>query len=383
MKLVRVTLFALLTLRLSCAEPLPNDFRISGWWSPSKTPAHPEVHADRTITFRVTAPRASRVELLFGEWDVKPQAMAKGGNGEWSLTIGPVEPETYCYEFSIDGVMALDLGNPAVKSGTQLYGSVVEVPGKPPRFDEVQDVPHGVTEVTRYFSTQLRKPRSLYVYLPPGYDALKAPDLPVLYLRHGGGDDESSWTNNGHAGVILENLMASGKAVPMLIVMPNGLTEGSWASGSTPEALAALERELLVDVIPLVEKRFRVSKACNRRAIAGLSMGGGQSFVMGLRNLDTFSWIGEFSAGLLSAADFNVDKELPGILADSASINRRVRLLWLGCGNLDPRFNGHLNLADSLKKRGINHKFQESSGGHEWKVWRHQLEGFLPLLFRD
>jgi len=151
------------------------------------------------------------------------------------------------YTFSIDGIRTLDLGNPRVKTGTEVYGSVVEVPGTPPRFDEAQDVPHGVTEILSYDSTAQQRLRGLYVYLPPGYDADPARRYPVLYLRHGGGDSEASWSQEGRAGVILENLPAQRNAVPMVIAMANGMTDGSWAGGSSPEGMAVLERELLLE----------------------------------------------------------------------------------------------------------------------------------------
>jgi enterochelin esterase-like enzyme len=270
-----------------------------------------------------------------------------------------------------------------VKVGTEIYGSVVEVPGKAaPRFDEIQDVPQGVAETISYQSSSLHRLRNLVVYLPANYSA-SGEKLPVLYLRHGGGDTERSWLNDGRAGVILDNLIAHQETKPMVIVMTNGLTGASWASGSTPEAMEALEKELLNDVIPLVESRFHVSTRREDRAIAGLSMGGGQAFVMGLRNLDHFAWIGEYSAGLLSAADFNIDQTLPGFLKNPANVNSKLRLLWLGCGDLDPRYNGYRNLVDFLRERGLDVAPHDAKGGHEWKVWRHELHDFLQVLFKN
>jgi len=253
---------------------------------------------------------------------------------------------------------------------------VVEVGGNPPRYDEVQSVPHGVIEARQYVSTPLKRARKAYVYLPPQYEAERNRRFPVLYLRHGGGDDEQSWSTDGRAGGILDNLLARNKALPMLIVM----TDGSWAGGSTEQVLAALGEELLTDVIPLIEKSYRVLPGRENRAISGLSMGGGQSFIIGLRNLDQFAWIGEFSAGLLAGVEFDLDNELPGILKD-ASLNQKLRLFWIGCGTDVPRFNGHLDLVEKLKSRGINHVFRTTPGGHEWKVWRHQLADVLPELF--
>ncbi len=364
------------------AAPRPNDYSIKAWWSPAAVKHVPDVHPDRSITFEIKAPNAQKVDLLFGEWNVKPQPMVRDEKGTWTLTIAPVEPEIYCYLFSVDGMPTIDIKNSQVKAGTEIYGSVVEVPGNPPRFDEVQDVPHGTVETVQYESTSLKKRRALEVYLPPSYNKSDHTKFPVLYLRHGGGDSEQSWLADGRAGVILDNLINKGEAKPMIIVMTNGMTDGTWAGGSTESAMASLQKELLEDVIPLVESRYHVGTRREDRAIAGLSMGGGQAFVMGLKNIDRFAWIGEFSAGLLSAADFNVDKLLPGVLNDSSSVNRQLRLLWLGCGDLDPRYNGYRNLVDLLHDRGLNVEPHDSSGGHEWKVWRHQLHDFLKPLFQ-
>ena len=365
------------------AQPRPNDYSIKNWWSPAPTVPHPNVHADGSITFTLHAPSAHHVDLLFGEWNVKPQLMTRDANGDWSVTIAPVEPEIYCYLYSIDGVSTVDLKNPQIKIGTEIYGNVVEVPGHPARFDEVQPVPHGAIETLSYQSSSLRRPRNLEVYLPASYRENEKLALPVLYLRHGGGDSERSWISDGKAAVILDNLIAEHKAKPMIVVMTNGLTDGTWAGGSTPEAMSLLEVELLHDVIPLVEARYHVSKRREDRAIAGLSMGGGQAFVMGLRHIECFAWIGEFSAGLLSAADFNIDQALPGVLKNPTDVNSKLRLLWLGCGNIDPRYNGYRNLVETLHARGLSVVPHDAVGGHEWKVWRHQLRDFSTSLFKD
>lgn len=366
------------------AQTLPaNTYSIKAWWGPPPPKFSPVVNVDRSITFRVKAPKADKVDLLFGEWDIKPQPLTKDTAGVWSITIKPVQPDVYPYIFDIDGVQTLDMHNPVTKIGTGIYGSIVEVPGVTPRFDEVQNVPHGVMQVHRYQSTSLKRLRGLNVYLPPQYQSQPTRKFPVLYLRHGGGDDETSWTQAaGRADVILENLIARQKATPMIIVMTNGLTDGTWAGGSTPEAMKALELELLVDVIPLVEKTYRILPGKQNRAISGLSMGGGQAFVMGLHNPDKFAWIGEFSAGLLSDKDFKLDELLPGILTAN-NINRQLKLLWIGIGKDDPRYPGHLLLVDALNKKKIRNTFDVIPGGHEWKVWRLELAGFLQKIFKE
>jgi enterochelin esterase family protein len=223
----------------------------------------------------------------------------------------------------------------------------------------------------------------MVVYTPPQYDRRPGERFPVLYLRHGGGDNESSWTQPaGRADVILENLLAEKKAVPMLVVMPNGLIDGTWASGSTKEGMEKLEYELTNEVMPLVEKTFRTKNDRLSRAIAGLSMGGGQAYVMGLRNIGRFAWIGEFSSGLLSDTGFDINERAPGVFSDSVKINKELRLLWIGCGKDDPRSPGHSKLADDLSQKGIHHVVYNVPGGHEWPVWRRELERFMQYLFK-
>jgi enterochelin esterase family protein len=342
----------------------------------------PEVHPDRRITFRIRAPRASEVNLSFGSSE--PQPLSKDDSGLWSITIGPVEPEIYEYTFTVDGLRVLDGNNPNLKTGARgLSASEVEIPGTPPRFDEVQDVPHGAIHIRTYKSTPLKRQRSLYVYVPPDYEKDSQRRFPVLYLRHGGGDDERNWSQSGRAGVILDNLLAQGKAVPMLVVMTNGHTDGTWAGGSSPEGMAILEKELLGDVIPFVEDNYRVLQNRDGRAITGLSMGGGQAFTIGLRNLDTFAWVGEFSSGLVSDADFDLETHLPGFLSDASAVNDKLRLLFLGCGTEDPRFQGQLDLMEVLKEHGVNHVFVRTPGAHVWKAWRHLLADFMQRVFQQ
>jgi enterochelin esterase-like enzyme len=382
-RIIAIMIMAGLHCSSISAQTRHNTYTTKGWWNSEKLDMSPVVHPDRRITFKVKAPQATHVDLLFGEWEVKPQPMSKDVTGIWTITIGPVAPEIYHYTFSIDGVRSLDLENPAVKIGLALDANVVEVPGTPARLDQQQMVPHGVTAIHQYWSAPLKRERRLYVYLPPEYSSDPHRRFPVLYLRHGGGDNEASWSRDGRAGIILENLLAQGKAFPMLIVMTNGMTDGSWAGGSTLEGIAALEKELLGDVIPLVEKNYRVLTDRDYRAIAGLSMGGGQAFIIGLRNLSQFAWVGEFSSGLLSDMDFDIDRYRPGIFSDSLLLNRKLSLLWLGCGKSDPRYDGHLDLVESLNKHGIRNQFHDTPGGHEWKVWRQQLGEFLQVIFRN
>jgi enterochelin esterase-like enzyme len=224
--------------------------------------------------------------------------------------------------------------------------------------------------------------RKLYIYTPPQYDTEPNRRFPVLYLRHGSGDNEANWSEDGRAGIILDNLLARGKAVPMLIVMPNGDTDGTWSGGSSPEAMELLSQELLGDIIPLIEKTYRVSADRENRAIAGLSMGGGQAFTMGLKHRDQFAWVGEFSSGLVSDTEFNLAQYLPNFLKNPTVVNQQLRLLFLSCGTEDPRYAGQLDLVDVLKQHQIRYQWYATPGVHEWKVWRHSLAEFTQKLFQ-
>jgi enterochelin esterase family protein len=382
---VSLTLAAMTTSLMLVPSPVPGQLRPKNTYHSNGAATgaatrlvSPDVHPDRSITFALRAPQASQVVLQFG--GSKP--MVKNGDGIWSVTVGPVEPEIYTYTFVIDGVRILDPGNSNLKNGRAIDASVVEVPGTLPRFDEVQNVPHGALQIRTYESTPLKKLRRLYVYTPPQYDTEPTRKFPVLYLRHGSGDNEENWSDTGRAAVILDNLTAQRKAVPMLIVMSNGDTDGSWAGGSSPEGIELLSQELLTDIIPLIEKDYRVAPGRENRAITGLSMGGGQAFTIGLRHMDMFAWVGEFSSGLVSDTDFHLDQYLPGFLDDPAAVNKKLRLFYLSCGTLDPRYPGQLDLGDLLKAHDIHYVWYPTPGMHEWKVWRHALADFAPRLFQ-
>jgi enterochelin esterase-like enzyme len=364
------------------AQRRPNTYGTPGRTAATPRLLSPEVHRDRTISFRLRAPNASLVSLSFASGASAARPMTKDSAGVWSLTIGPVEPEIYTYTFSVDGVRMLDMSNPNLKNGRNPDASVVEVPGNPPRFDQLQEVPHGTIHIRNYTSTPLQRPRKLYIYVPPNYDTEPSRRFPVLYLRHGSGDNEANWSEDGRAGIILDNLLSRRKAVPMLIVMPNGDTDATWAGGSSPAAMDLLAKELMGDIIPLVEKNYRVLKGREHRAITGLSMGGGQAFTIGLKNLESFAWVGEFSSGLLSDKQFNLKEHLPGFLEQAQSNNKLLRLVFLSCGIEDPRYNGQLNLVDVLKEHGLNPVWFETPGAHEWKVWRHSLSQFLQRVFQ-
>jgi len=353
----------------------------------------PEVGPDRNATFRIRAPKASEVLLSasIGTLNPKPAgaakyqpgmwniAMQKDATGLWSVTIGPLEPDVYRYVFLVDGVRGIDQSNPNVRAGGSVHWSYFEVPGNPPRFDEWQDVPHGSVQYRTYRSTQSKTIRTVAIYVPPDYDRYPSRRFPVLYLLHGGGDSEEGWVRLGRVPAIEENLLAQYKTVPMLVAMPYGDTPGD---ATTLDSIEAFGRELFGDVLPIVEKNYRVQANRENRAIAGFSMGGGQSFTLGLRNRDKFAWVGEFSAGAFGLEGFDLEKQVPGFLANPASVNRELHLLFLGCGTEDPRYQANSRLSDLLEKRQIRHEFHATPGEHEWRVWRHLLAEFMPKLFR-
>jgi enterochelin esterase-like enzyme len=352
-----------------------------------------EVRPDRTILFRIAAPKASEVSLVFSEGDPKPRPMTKDAGGVWSLTVGPMEPEIYLYWFNVDGVKTLDISNPAVKISSVVDGSLLEIPGSPPRYDQLQNVPHGSLNIHTYVSTTLGRQRALHVYVPPEYYSQANKRFPVLYLFHGGGGSELEWPNEGRTNVILDNLIAQKKAVPMIIVIPNGNIGGGPsagpgvpASGIGMQSYDIIEKETVNDIIPFIEKHYRTLSNRENRAIAGLSAGGGISINVGLKRLDLFAWVGEFSSGMFGGvggyAPFDVEKISPGFLKDPAATNKRLKLLYFSCGEQDPRMPFQTKAAEYLRAQKINLTLNSFPGAHEWKVWRHSLADLAPLLFR-
>jgi enterochelin esterase-like enzyme len=377
-----ILLFVLLAC--SAASPAfagkrPNDFSTAGF-AAKPGPRSPVVHADGTIDFALRFPSAHEVVVNFGEWSARKVALAKNADGCWTGRIGPVAPGLYAYIFLVDGTPVIDPLNPQLKAGTVVYSSMVDVPGAAPRYDAIQDVPQGALHVLRYRSASQNRWQTLHVHLPAAYAREPSRRFPVLYLRHGGGDDDHSWMQDGRAGVILDNLLAAGSTEPMIIVTTNGMTDGTWSHGSSVEGIKLLEDELLHDVVPLIEQSYRVLPDREHRALAGLSMGGGQAFVIGLRHPETFAWIAQFSSGLLADKDLDLLAWAPA-LRDAKKVNASLRLLWIGCGTDDTRYAGHLNLTDALTDLGVRAEFHASPGGHEWPVWRDQLHALLPVLF--
>jgi len=336
----------------------------------------PEVKADRTVTFRLRAPKATEV-VLNGEWKGGGKlAMTKDEQGVWSVSVGPLEPDLYGYSYSVDGMTVTDPSNSVLKPMRSPRTSVVDVPGDPPRLHEYQNVPHGTVRLHEIESKALGRRRPLRVYTPPGYDQDAAARFPVLYLFHGSGDNEATWTSFGHAHLIADNLLAQGKARAMIIVM----TDGHAVVG--PEARAKnvemFGKDLLEDVLPFVEATYRTKADRESRAIVGLSMGGGQSLTIGLNHLDLFAWVGGFSSAIN-----NPEVTVASALADPAATNAKLRLLWIACGKDDGLVKNALALSEVLVKKEIRHELKVTEGNHSWPVWRKYLGEFLPLIFAE
>ena len=300
----------------------------------TNTPSSPLVLPDRRVTFRVHAPKATEVSL-FGDW-MDPQGanqpMTKDEHGDWTVTVGPLEPGLDIYTYTIDGVTGPDPLNPRIKLRARTSASLVDVPGDPPAMWQARDVPHGIVEVNWRASKVAGDTRAYYVYTPPGYSAASATRYPVLYLLHGNNDTAVGWSEVGKANFILDNLLAEKKAVPMIIVMPWGHVLPYDAPQGNNNAL--FERYLLDEVIPQVEAKYHVAPGRENRAIAGLSMGGGQSLLIGLGHLDLFSAVCGFSA----AVPANPETRFKALLDDSDGTNAKLKLLWLACGRQDSLF---------------------------------------------
>ena len=343
----------------------------------------PEVHPDKSVTFRYRAPNAQEVKLALE--GAESLAMQRDDKGVWSVTTAALAPDYYGYSFSVDGARSLDPFNHGLVPNLISPGNFVHVPGPSSLPWEVNDVPRGEVHHHFYKSAVASDQRDFYVYTPPGYDPTAKTTYPVLYLLHGFSDDASGWTAVGRANIILDNLIAQGAAKPMIVVMPLGygtmeIVAQGWGSVGHSELrernFTGFRDALLTEIIPAIESEYRVTKDRSSRAIAGLSMGGSESLRTGLNNLDRFAWIGAFSAGGMPDA---FDKDFPGL---DEKTNQRIRLLWIACGTEDHLITANRNLRAWLKTQGIAHTDIETPGMHTWMVWRRNLAAFAGLLFR-
>ena len=375
---------ALLLLTAMQAGPLPST-PPTGTANPGvvspRPPARivsPELAPDRRVTFRLRAPRATEVQVrgLFFQ-DRVP--LTKDAQGVWAATVGPVEPGIYEYNFSVDGLALVDPANPAIQPAREPEVSILEVPGSPPLLTEAQDVPHGTVHAHHYRARALEgRPRRLQVYTPPGYENARGGRLPVLFLLHGSGDNDATWSVYGRAGFILDNLLAQKKVAPMVVVMPDGhpLPRGQAVPPGGRDSTTAFMDELLTDVLPLVERSYRVRTDPAGRAIAGLSMGGRQALTVGLNHPDRFAWVGAMSAAIPP------EEAIAPALASGAAVSRKLRWLWIACGREDGLHARNETFVALLAQKGIAHQWHPTDGGHRWPVWRSYLAEIAPQLFR-
>ncbi|HEU4386660.1 MAG TPA: alpha/beta hydrolase-fold protein [Blastocatellia bacterium] len=400
-----LTVFGLIPLALGqSAGPPPQQ-------APPPVVTSPEVSADREIAFRLLAPQAESVRLtgtdIPGMGQGKP--MTKNDKGIWEITIGPIPPGSYRYGFNVNGVAVIDPRNPLVSESNNNVWSLVHVPGS--EFSDTNNVPHGAVSAVTYYSTALKRFRRMHIYTPPGYESGQG-KFPLFYLLHGAGDCDDSWTSVGRAGFILDNLIASRKARPMIIVMPAGHTRPTGRGplpgiaqpgSSAPPPPDEFIQDFTADIMPYVEKNYRLLAGRDNRAIAGLSMGGNQTLNIALPNLEKFGYVGVFSSGLLNV----FARQTPGAGAppaanapaqitptgeawvkqhqakiDDPNLKKGLKLLWVGIGKDDFLLSISRNTVELLKQHGFTVVSRESEGGHTWINWRNYLSEFAPQLFQ-
>lgn len=351
----------------------------------------PEVAADCHVTFRILAPKAQAVRLSGGDipGNGSGAEMTKGSNDVWEVTLGPIRPGAYRYNFNVDGVPVIDPRNPATSESNNNVWSLVSVPGAD--FMDTKDVPHGAVSAVTYYSTALKRFRRLHVYTPPGYESGKG-KFPVFYLLHGAGDCDEAWTSVGRAGFILDNLIAGKEARPMVVVMPAGHT-GPFRAGGPRPAVDEFSQDFLNDVMPLVERNYRVYTDRKNRALAGLSMGGGQTLNIGIPHLDKFGYLGVFSSGVFGITGGNrggatnassgpTFEEQHRAELDDAKLKKGLKLFWFATGKDDFLVETSRATVAMFKKHGFEVVYKETEGAHTWINWRDYLHEFAPQLFQ-
>ena len=346
--------------------------------------SYPRVLADNSVMFHVNAPQAQNVQIDLGgtKYDMK-----KSASGAWTLTTKPQVPGFHYYSLIIDGVSVSD---PASQTfyGCSRWSSAIEVKETGMADFEIQQVPHGEVRTVHYYSKVEETWRPLLIYTPAGYDEGKQ-SYPVVYIQHGGGEDHRGWMEQGRTAQIMDNLIAAGKAVPMIVVSANSNVRsrnGGMGGGYSWQGMQTFRSELIDNVIPFVEKNFRVKKGRKNRAMCGLSMGGGQSFYIGLRDPDVFANVGVFSTGMFGgisgASNFDLEAEVPGMLTDTKTFNNQFDVFFISCGEQDPRIEYTRSIVKKMRDSGVNVRFSSYLGDHEWQVWRKSLHEFAQYLFK-
>lgn len=343
----------------------------------------PRVTPKGEVTFRLNAPQAKHVELS-AQFLKGNKPLQKDSSGIWTLTLDQITPDIYPYNFIVDGTAVSDPANTYLFPNENFKASLVEIPAAPgatPLISSMQNVDHGKVTYCYYPSETLQCTRPLIVYTPPGYDADNK-KYPVLYLISGTTDTEETWFKVGRANLILDNLIAQKKAVPMIIVMPYGnMLKGTPSPSSIQAAdmYKVFSNDLMKGVVPYVEKNFRAISDRESRAIAGFSRGGGQSLFTGFTNLDKFAWIGSYSAYLTNEV---WDKYFSALTANPEATNKQLKLLWMGVGTDDFLYKDAVKFIDLMKEKKITHKSLITGGGHTWMNSRHYLSETMQLYFK-
>ncbi len=352
-----------------------------------------EVTPDRHIVFRIFAPKAQAVAVFSSDIfaTAAKAEMKKAESGLWEVTIGPINPGAYRYNFNVDDVAVLDPGNPSTSESLMNAWSMVYVPGAD--FMETKDVPHGAVASVTYYSKSLGKFRRMHVYTPPGYET-SSQKYPILYLLHGAGDSDHSWTSVGRAGFIIDNLMAAKKAKPMVIVMPAGHTEPFRPLATrlqAPDFNDDFVKDFNNDILPYAETHYRILRDREHRAMAGLSMGGAHALEIAFSHSREFAYVGVFSSGIIGIVSLGFP-EFPVAnpsweqrhLAelDNAAAKKDLKLFWFSTGKDDFLLKTTKATLEVFQKHGYNPVFQESAGAHTWTNWREYLNQFAPQLFQ-
>lgn len=330
----------------------------------------PEVHSDNSITFRVFARNAQKV-YLDAEFLKGRVLMTKDETGVWSIKTDPIKPDIYPYSFWIDSIQVADPNNTLIFANENFKRSLVDVVGKEPLIHSLQNVPHGKISYRYYDSKTLGTTRTLLIYTPPGFDMSGKTKYPVLYLIHGGSDTEETWTKVGRANLIADNLIAQGEAKPMIIVMPYGNVR--------PKPMPDFTKDVINDIIPFIESNYPVYTDSKNRAVAGFSVGGGQTLNIGLTNTDKFAYICSY-APYTATEEFR--KNFSNWTPDASLINSRLKLFTLSVGTEDFLFESVKQNAAMFKEKGLNFQLDIVDGGHTWMNCKLYLATTLPQLFR-
>lgn len=337
---------------------------------------YPQIMADKKVIFKIKAPMATKVQVDLG----RKYDLAKDANGMWTVTTDTISQGFHYYSLIIDGVA---LADPASQTfyGMGRMASGIEIPSSNGNYYAQRDIPHGDIRIKKYFSKVTNSWRQMYIYTPPGYDLNPNETYPTLYILHGGGEDESGWSKQGKADLIIDNLIASKKAAPMLVVMPDA---NIGVTGFDESGLKKFEQELSTMIIPFVEKNYRIKTDANNRALAGLSMGGIHTLYTGIKHSNMFSYLGVFSSGWIMPNQSEIANNQYHFLKENSNqINHRVKQFWISMGGKeDIAFKNCQAMLSKFDEIKIKYSYSEYPGGHTWPVWRNNLYNFAQVLFK-